>query len=394
MTSLYFDDILCVANKFTFIIFIIILKLVKAAFSGILMIYFSMLPCVLFRLWKMTSSNFKIRAFLLYDFKNGCKAAESARRIRNVCGEDSVTDGIARFWFRRFKTGNENLEDEPRQGRPLAFEDDELHACLQSNPRATCETIAELLNCEESTVQKRLHAIGFVNKLDKWVPHRLTPENKFMRLSICTSLLARNDLDPFTDRIVTCDEKWVLHDNNQRSRQWVPRGKDPGTTAKLDLHPKRLLMTVWWNSRGIIHLSYLPHGQTITAAVYSSQIQEVHQKLLQTHPALVNRKGVVLLQDNARPHTASMTRATLKDVGWEILPHPPYSPDISPCDYYLFLSLSNFLASKRFSTDDELKTAIASFFDSKDQAFYLHGMRLLVERWQKVVDADGDYFVD
>ena len=128
----------------------------------------------------MVYTSLKIRAVLLYEFKNGYKAAEAARRIRNVFGEDSVTDETARFWFRRFKSGNEELDDEPRQGRPPTLEDDALRACVKSNPRATCEEIGETLGCDESTARKRLHDIGFVKKMDKWIPHRLNEEQKFV----------------------------------------------------------------------------------------------------------------------------------------------------------------------------------------------------------------------
>lgn len=163
---------------------------------------------------------------------------------------------------------------------------------------------------------------------------------------------------------------------------------------KKNTHQPKLLLTVWWNTRGIVHVSYLPRGQTITADVYCAQISLVHQKLLETCPSLINRKGVLLLHDNARPHTAIKTRTKLIEVGWEVLPHPPYSPDISPSDYYLFLSMSNFLANKRFDKDDDIKMAIEHFFASKDQAFYLRGMNLLLERWQKVVNVSGDYFIE
>ena len=54
-----------------------------------------------------------------------------------------------------------------------------------------------------------------------------------------------------------------------------------------------------------------------------------------------------------------------------ILPHPPYSPDISPCDYYLFLSLSNFLSNKRFNSEEDIKTEVNLFFRLKNPKFFL-----------------------
>ncbi|KAG5309958.1 SETMR methyltransferase, partial [Acromyrmex insinuator] len=53
-------------------------------------------------------------------------------------------------------------------------------------------------------------------------------------------------------------------------------------------------------------------------------------------PELINRKGVVFHHDNARPHISLMTRQKLRELGWEVLMHPPYSPDLALSDYHLF----------------------------------------------------------
>eukprot|EP01133_Synstelium_polycarpum_P027808 gene27808-33623_t len=73
------------------------------------------------------------------------------------------------------------------------------------------------------------------------------------------------------------------------------------------------------------------------------------------------RKGILLLHDNARPHVADIVKEKLVELKWTVLPHPPYSPDISPCDYYLFRSLEHFLRGKQFTEDNGIKNAINTF---------------------------------
>ena len=80
-------------------------------------------------------------------------------------------------------------------------------------------------------------------------------------------------------------------------------------------------------------------------------------------------RKVRLLHDNAKPHTAKITRQKLEEFGWEVLPHPAYSPDLAPSDYHLFRSLQNHLSKKRYSDNDQLNHDLENFFESKSKNF-------------------------
>lgn len=101
--------------------------------------------------------------------------------------------------------------------------------------------------------------------------------------------------------------------------------------------------------------------------------------------------GVVLLHDNARPHTAAETRDLINSFGWEEFHHPPYSPDLAPSDYHLFRYLKNFLGGKRFDTDEELKTAVKNWLSSQEAEFYEKGITKLVDRYDKCLNRQGNY---
>lgn len=95
--------------------------------------------------------------------------------------------------------------------------------------------------------------------------------------------------------------------------------------------------------------------------------------------SLVNRKQVLFLQDNARPHIAKMTLAKIAELKWEIMLHPPYSPDLSPIDFHLFLGLDNHMKNRTFNNEDDLKTNVHNFFQSKTKDFYKNGIIQLGE---------------
>ena len=97
---------------------------------------------------------------------------------------------------------------------------------------------------------------------------------------------------------------------------------------------------------------------------------------------MFNRKDIILHHDNARPHAVLGTRQKIAELGWEILSHPPYSLDLAPSDYHLFLPLQNFLRSKKFKNEEDIKQALVNFFASKDEIFFKNGIYKLPAYWQ------------
>jgi [histone H3]-lysine36 N-dimethyltransferase SETMAR len=335
-----------------------------------------------------------MRHCILYEYDLGSNAAEATSHIHQAYGEPAVTDRTVRSWFEKFRRGSRSLEDEPRSGRPSEVSDTDIQQQLILDPRATTREIAENLGFSHTTILNHLRQMDKVPKLGIWIPHDLSVHAKQQRVAICMSLLSRLKIEPFLNRIVTGDEKWVLYVNIVRRRQWVSRGAKAIPVPKPDLHQKKIMLSVWWSTQGIVHFELLPAGLTITANVYTEQLTRVQNALIQKQTALVSRKGVLLLHDNARPHVAAVVQEKIMELDWELLPHPPYSPDIAPSDYYLFRSLQNNLKDLSFENEDHVKTHLQNFFDSKPRAFYKAGIAQLPSRWQRVIDSNGEYFDD
>ncbi|KAF2348823.1 hypothetical protein FHG87_020422 [Trinorchestia longiramus] len=118
----------------------------------------------------------------------------------------------------------------------------------------------------------------------------------------------------------------------------------------------------------------------------------MHARLSQKRPALVNRRGLILLHDHTRPHVARMTVPKLTELGYETLPHPPYSPDLSPTDYHLFKHLSTFLDGKTFRSKQEVETTFKDFVASQTLNFYQQGINNQGVRWQRCIAAQGSHF--
>ena len=129
----------------------------------------------------------------------------------------------------------------------------------------------------------------------------------------------------------------------RRSSRALPKAKPAPKKKK---KKKKVKAAVWWPAAGLIHYSYVNPGEPIVSERHAQQINEMHRKLQCPQLALVNRKGPVLLRDHIQQHLTQPTLQKLNDLGCKVLPHPPYSPDLSPTDYHFFKHLDNFLQEK------------------------------------------------
>jgi hypothetical protein len=135
---------------------------------------------------------------------------------------------------------------------------------------------------------------------------------------------------------------------------------------------------------GIIHYELLERNLTVTAERCYQQVRRLEEAIQQKR--MGRRHGVILQHDNARQHTANMTKAAIQELDWEILSHPPYSLDLAPSDYHLFRSICNNLRGVSFNNDAELQNWLDDFFTAKPADFFKRGIGNLPERWEAVVN--------
>lgn len=346
---------------------------------------------ILLEFKKMEKSKVHIRHCLLYEYQLGHTAAEAHRNISLGIGQGVLSQATAYRWFERFKEGEYSLEDEDKPGRGMELDVDRLVELVESDPRQTTRCLASALGCSNATIDRHLNELGYRLKLDVWVPHDLNHFQQNQRLDICMNFLTFKRTFNWLDHLITGDEKWVLYINYTRKHQWCKPDQAPLPTPKPEIHAKKILLSVWWDIYGVVYWEILPPNTTINAEVYCTQLENLKATLLTQRP---EHEKIYFLHDNARPHIAKSVRKKLLLFGWELLPHPPYSPDLAPTDYHLFRSLSNHLREKIFNEEDDIEMYLRDYFDSQLQQFYYDGIHSLPVRWQEVVDNDGRYIID
>jgi len=101
----------------------------------------------------------------------------------------------------------------------------------------------------------------------------------------------------------------------------------------------------------------VPCGTSVTAVYYRDWMQELHRKMHQNRPDLLG-DGPLILHDNARPHLGKVVTDLLSKYEREVLPHAPYSPDMSPPDFDLFPKLKEPMHGHCFSYLEEVSAAV------------------------------------
>lgn len=114
-------------------------------------------------------SEMQIRHCMLYEFNKGCNATQATKNICDVYGIDSLKVNKCQRWFRRFSTGDFDITNNHRSGRPTELDNVHLKTMVEENPRQTIQEIAEKLNASRSTVHEHLKQIGKYSQDGVWV---------------------------------------------------------------------------------------------------------------------------------------------------------------------------------------------------------------------------------
>ena len=116
----------------------------------------------------MSTDETHIRHCLLHEFNKGNNAVNAVKNICDVYGDNVIKVRKCQQWFAKFRSGDFDLSDRPRSGRPSDIDINALKALVESDPRQTTRELADKLQCAQSTVTTNLHELGTVNKCGVW----------------------------------------------------------------------------------------------------------------------------------------------------------------------------------------------------------------------------------
>jgi hypothetical protein len=123
------------------------------------------------------------------------------------------------------------------------------------------------------------------------------------------------------------------------------------------------MLSVFWDQRGVIMTDYAQQGVIISGEYCHNLLRNLREDL---EGKQMLGKVVPLLHDSAPAHVAHITATLAASLGYEMLPNPPYSPDLAPSHFFLFPRLQKSLPGKRFQGDDDAISAVQDFLNSQN----------------------------
>ena len=132
----------------------------------------------------------------------------------------------------------------------------------------------------------------------------------------------------------------------------------------------------------------MPLGQTVNQTFYLQVLKRLRNRVVRVHLEIANTQ--FLHHDNVPSDTSFTMREFLAQHNITF-PHPPYSPDLAPCDFFLFPKLKTHLKEHHFGTVKKVQAAAtrALNFSSED---FLHCYEEWQQRWNHCIRSQGAYF--
>ncbi|UYV84245.1 hypothetical protein LAZ67_X001654 [Cordylochernes scorpioides] len=211
----------------------------------------------------------------------------------------------------------------------------------------------------------------------KFVPRILTKEEKEVRMDVCKNMVEMTRTDPeWMQKIITGDETWVYDPETKRqSSQWIERGEPKPEKARFTKSKvKTLLVTFFFINENL------------------GIMRRLRETVRLKRPERWQNSDWILHVDNARPHTAHVVLQFLAKHSTIQIPHPPYSPDLAPNDFFLYPKLKMKLKGKKFDNVDMTQAESKATLRNLSKSDFISCFDNWKKRWSRCIEAGGAYF--
>ncbi|CAH2005396.1 unnamed protein product [Acanthoscelides obtectus] len=312
------------------------------------------------------------RAIIYYNFQRQLSQQECLAELLSVFDNEAPHQSTISRWYVEFKRGRVSLSNDRRVGAPKTAVTQEnvdaVRKLIIEDRHVTYREIEASLKISKTSIQKISHEELGVRKLvSRWIPQLLTDEQKAARVNWCQKTLDRFDSGNSKNAFQLA--VWVLQGEEKPTKVIRSRSvskKMRGHIATISLNEQRTVTSDWYT--------------TICLPKVITELRKINRE-----------RRIILHQDNASSHTTQKTRQYLTEENVELLDHPPYSPDLSPNDFFTFPKIKNRLRGQRFQSPEAVNTFKNAVLDLPANEW-----NKCFENWfepmQMCINLRGEYF--
>ncbi len=345
------------------------------------------------------------RANIKFLAAQGKSQAETYRTLSSVYGGQTMSKTQCRHWFLRFQAGDLTtpIKDAPRSGRPRSARNPtkigEIQRSVQSNTRTSIPALARQHALSTGSVHNILHKdLHLSKKTAKFVPRLLSQDQMDNRVKVCKENVRAFEANPgMIRRIITGDESSFCTfqpETKEMSKQWMPRGKLSARPKKaLRCATKKSTMLIcFFDFHGLLHHEFVPPKTKVTSEFYGKVLARLREQIRKKRPDIWKNSDYWILHDNAPVHTAGHTVTRMWETDMKEIPHPAYSPDLAPCDFWMFPAIKKQLKGQEHRTIREVQEAVLKVIQNFTAEDYEIAFDRLLLRWRKCIASGGAYF--
>ena len=199
--------------------------------------------------------------------------------------------------------------------------------------------------------------------------------------------------EKFLENVITGDKLWVFQydpETKRQSCQWKsvssPRPKKP----RLQRSQVKVMLITFFDHQGMVHHEFVPQGQTVNQHFYKEVLTSLVNKIPQKQRASWAGKTWILHHDNAPAHTALSVKQFLVSKEITTLHHPPYLPDLAPCNFFLFPKLKGILKGTRFQGVEDIKTSMMRHLKTITKEEFSQCFKAWSKKWKSASKPMGN----
>ena len=176
------------------------------------------------------------------------------------------------------------------------------------------------------------------------------------------------------------------------NKQWKRKDQKRPCIDKRTISSKKMLYAILFNSSVPVVQVPCTSDHTVTGRFYKNSVLKKVKEFYNKKRPSKGWSGVTPLHDNASSHKCVVVKSFLASEMVKVLNHPPYSPDLSPCNFFSFQRLEKMLSGNKYTSRRSLGSAIYQCLQKTPKKDYLSAFRGWVKRLQKCVSVKGEYF--